>query len=116
VSDIPFCPSAACLKLYLLHGVRQYTPRTLSKFTRPSESGYAVLYGLGGRDCNRLHFRFITLPLFLGRNADMRLTRAAEYERRLYAAIKKDITLAQCSPSFYALVIHTFPHAHLFGA
>ncbi len=31
-------PSAACLRLYRHHGLRQYTPRTISKITRLFDS------------------------------------------------------------------------------
>ncbi len=112
--QVHLCPSAACLKLYLLHGVRQYTPRTLSNITRLFENGYAVLYRLGGRACNRLHYRFITSPLMIWRKTDLRMTQTAEYERRLFAAIERDMTQPQRSPAFYALVIHTCPRARLF--
>lgn len=112
--QVHLCPSAACLKLYLLHGVRQYTPRTLSHITRLFEDSRAVLYRLGGRACNQLHFQFITAPLVIWRQGDLRETRAAEYQRRLFAAIEEDLVRPQKSPSFYALVIHTSPRTRLF--
>jgi SAM-dependent methyltransferase len=112
--QIHLCPSAACLKLYLLHGVRQYTPRTLSIITRLFNDSDVVLYRLGGRACNRLHYQFITFPLMIQGVGDLRVTRAAEYERRLFEAIKEDMSRPQRSPAFYALVIHTHPRARLF--
>lgn len=112
--QVHLCPSAACLKLYLLHGVRQYTPRTLSHITRLFEIGYAILYRLGGRACNRLHCKFITVPLMIWRKSDLRVTRAAEYELRLHEAIEQDLSRPQQHPAFYALVIHTHPRTRLF--
>ena len=112
--QVHLCPSAACLRLYLLHGVRQYTPRTLSHVTRLFEDSSVVLYRLGGRACNRLHYRFITAPLMIWRRGDLRLTRPAEYEHLLHAAIESDMGRPQRSPAFYALVIHTRPRAPLF--
>lgn len=112
--QVHLCPSAACLRLYLLHGVRQYTPRTLSHITRLFEDGYAMLYRLGGRACNRLHYQFITAPLRIWRRGDLRVTRADEYARRLLAVVDADMACPQPSPAFYALVIHTSPRARLF--
>jgi hypothetical protein len=113
VLQVHLCPSAACLKLYLFHGVRQYTPRTLSTVTRLFDNADVMLYGLGGSACNRLHLRFITYPLLV-RGVDYRLARAAEYQRRLIAAIEQDMSRPQRSPAFYALVIHSHPRGRLF--
>lgn len=114
VLQIHLCPSQACLRLYLLHGVRQYTPRTLSKITRLFDHGYAVLYRLGGRACNRLHYEYITAPTRFRRSDDLRKTRPVEYERRVADAIGEDMTRPQPSPAFYALVIHSHPRQRLF--
>jgi hypothetical protein len=105
VLQIHLVPSQACLLLYHLHGVRQYTPRTLSRVTRlfPPDAR-AVIYRLGGYACNRTHFSFITWPTFLyGR--DLRKVRPEEYDRQLFEAISGDMSQPQRSPAFYALVI-----------
>src|SRR5207248_563863 len=84
VMQIHLVPSQACLHLYHLHGVRQYTPRTLSKITRLfAPDAYAAVYRLGGDACNRLHYSFITKPVLLQDRADRRNTDPDEYERRL---------------------------------
>ena len=63
VLQVHLLPSAACLRLYRHHGVRQYTPRTLSMITRMFQAhSYAVLYKLGGQACNTLHWQTITRP------------------------------------------------------
>ena len=111
--QVHLCPSAACLKLYWFHGVRQYTPRTLSHITRLFEDAHIALYALGGRACNQLHYRFITAPLMIWRKGDLRETRAAEYEQRLRAAIEQDMSVPQRSPAFYALIIHSRPRTRL---
>jgi SAM-dependent methyltransferase len=113
VMQIHLCPSAACLLLYLRHGVRNYTPRTLSHITRLFEDSSVRLYRLGGRACNRLHYRFITAPLMIWRHGDFRLTRAAEYQQRLRAAIEWDMANPRRSPAFYALMIHTRPRTRV---
>ena len=103
-------PSAACLRLYRWHGIRQYTPRTVSKITRlfDSPTSYSMLLGLGGPRCNDLHHRFITSPLgLLGRGVDWRDTRPEEYRSLLKAAVEEDILRPSRAPAFYGLLIHS---------
>lgn len=114
VIQIHLFPSAACLWLYLLHGVRQYTPGTVSKITRLfNANSHAVLYGLGGKNCNRLHFRYITWPFLLKPiiskkvGQDWRNTKIEEYNKHLASAIDQDMARPSRSPSFYALVIQS---------
>ena len=65
--QIHLFPSAACIKKYLWHGIRQYTPRTISKITDifDDDKTYSVLYKLGGENCNKLHLDYITKPIYL---------------------------------------------------
>lgn len=107
VIQIHLFPSSACLKLYLWHGIRQYTPRTVSKITRLfRDFSYSVLFKLGGENCNKLHFKFITKPYLLKRE-DLRNIKTEEYENKLFEAIKKDSQKTQKTSSFFALVIHS---------
>lgn len=107
VIQIHLLPSRACLKLYGFHGVRQYTPRSLSRITESFyEFSYAVVYKLGGSECNRLHWNFIGEPLFTGK-PDLRNTETERYEKELRQAISKDNEQPGSDPSFYALVIHS---------
>ena len=109
-------PSSACLLLYLLHGVRQYTPRTISKITELFGSfSYAVLYRLGGRACNRLHYDFITWPLLIKKAGDLRQSQTDEYDHSLRKAIRDDMQQPQTSPAYWALVVHSYPTTQLFG-
>ena len=110
IIQIHLIPSAACLKLYLLHGVRQYNLRSISKivsiFDNPKT--YAALFTLGGESCNKLHFRYITKPEMLSINkVNMRDEKTEEYFDLLKNAINVDINNKSDSPSFYALVIHS---------
>jgi len=108
VIQIHLFPSSACLELYLGHGVRQYTPRTVSRITRLFEPfSYSTLFRLGGKSCNELHLEFITIPLLRQRIGDMRNSRSAEYDSRLRTAVEADRGRAELEPSFYALVIHS---------
>lgn len=106
--QIHLFPSAACLPLYLLHGVRQYTPRTVSKIIQKfdSENTYSILFNLGGRQSNALHYRAITRSLFT-KEKDWRDSKTETYREQLKAAIQEDFKNTKHSPSFYALIIHT---------
>lgn len=106
--QIHLFPSPACLGLYLLHGIRQYTPRTISKVARLFEEfSYSQLYSLGGRECNRLHWYYFTKPIFLKKAGISNRSRSETYEERLQKAIVADNGKSHRSPSFYALVIHS---------
>jgi len=105
--QIHLFPSSSCLKLYGRHGVRQYTPRTISKITRLFQGfSYSLVYELGGRECNSLHWEFITKPLSQG-IGDLRETQTHTYDKRLRQAIVADGKKSYGEPSFYALVIHS---------
>lgn len=112
--QVHLSPSAACLPTYLWHGVRQYTPRTLSRITSLFDGSDLWLFRLGGRVCNRLHFQFITGPHFIWRTGDRRPKEPADYHARLVRALAEDMSQPQPSPAFYALVIHTHPRSRLF--
>lgn len=99
-------PSAACLRTYLWHGYRQYTPRTLSALTRGfAEDSDRLIVRLGGAACNALHARMITWPVLVRRVADPRDQRPDEYRRAVLDAIVRDMRKPQSSPAFYAVLI-----------
>ncbi len=102
--QIHLFPSAACLRLYRLHGVRQYTPRTVSMIARLFPDSSCTLFELGGSACNALHWNYITRPILANGEADRRETETEAYARELRAAIEQDAP-NRADPSFYALVI-----------
>lgn len=107
VIQIHLFPSLSCLPLYGYHGVRQYTPRTISKIIRLfNDFSYSILFNLGGKFCNYLHYKYITKPL--GKKlVDMRDIKTDKYDKLLFNSIKKDMKYPQKKPSFYALLIHS---------
>ena len=115
VIQIHLLPSKACLKLYLYHGVRQYTHRTILEITRLF-SGFSncTLFELGGDECNKLHHDFITKPLLKDKVGDLRDLKTEKYDEKLLSAIKKDMDSHSCTPAFYALLIHSNPTNRLF--
>ena len=120
-------PSAACLPLYLHHGIRQYTPRTILRFTSLfSNNSYVQLFELGGKETFKLQFEFFSqrryygvfpfnkIPFIpegrkkeLGRNlkSDPELFR--DYNARFLKSARKDMADPKSFPIFYALVIHS---------
>lgn len=108
-------PSSACLRLYGPHGFRHYTPRTVSMITRLfDERSHCVLYGLGGRECNALHYEFITSHSSVWRPGDLRDQKPDDYVKRLRSAVEADFKDPGRDPAFWALVIQTNPTTRLF--
>lgn len=108
VLQVHLFPSAACLRLYRGHGVRQYAPRPISRITSLFKPfSYSVLFRLGGRRCNALHREFITKPRAVGKAGDLRDTMTGEYDARLRQAIAADNAEPHERPSFYALIVHS---------
>ena len=107
IFQIHLFPSAACLHLYRFHGIRQYTPRTISKITRLFPNSTKKLFFLGGSACNLLHYNFITKQKNKGLS-DLRLSDTKKYINLLKEKITEDINLKNLNqPSFYALIIHS---------
>ena len=114
--QVHLLPASACLDLYGFHGVRQYTPRTITKIVRIfKRDSYAILYALGGKHCNQLHMEYITAPIASG-VGDLRDTQLQTYKTRLQEVVEKDMMSRnrQDDPSFYALVIHSFYNRKIF--
>jgi SAM-dependent methyltransferase len=101
-------PSGACLTTFPWHGVRQYTPRTISRITRLFGTETSKrLYFLGSAACNRIHRRYITYPSLL-RKKDPRETRRDAYDRELREAIRQDVNAPKRNEAcFYALVLQS---------
>lgn len=108
VIQIHAFPSAACLKTYLLHGVRQYTPRTVSHIVEKfnNTKSYSVLYELGGKRCNQIHWEYITKPNLTGKR-EKRQTNPKEYYNDLLDGITTDNNGKGGNPSFYVLITHS---------
>lgn len=105
ILQIHLFPSAACLRLYRFHGVRQYTARTVSMIAQIFSQSTCTLFELGGPNCNKLHWEYITQPILLGGD-DRRETESEAYAKELRAAMEQDAQQLG-SPSFYALVIES---------
>ncbi|CAM2059586.1 conserved hypothetical protein [Desulfovibrionales bacterium] len=111
--QVHMLPAAACLQLYPYHGIRQYTPRTVSMISRLfREFSVVRLFALGGQACNALHWKWITRPQEY-EHRDLRYEWPEEYNRLLQAAIREDFATHGSEPAFYALTIQSFPHKDL---
>jgi SAM-dependent methyltransferase len=99
--QVHLMPSPSCLKIYRYHGIRHYTPRTISSLISDFEGFSKIsLYGLGGMNCNKFHYSLV----------DKSFTKDnPEYEERLFSVINNDLKLDQFhNASFWALVIESF--------
>jgi len=108
--QIHLFPSSPCLKLYGFHGYRQYTRRKSSIiFDIFKNNSEGVLFELGGRNCNELHYNYITKQINNGEK-EKRYIETNEYNYLLKNAITKDYNNTKDrNPSFYALIIHSYP-------
>ena len=106
VIQVHLFPAASCITQYIWHGIRQYTPRSVSQITKLFEetNSYSVLYKLGGNLSNQVHKEFITKPVYL-KGMDYRVTKEDQYKNKLKHAITNDKNGKD--PSFYALIIHS---------
>jgi SAM-dependent methyltransferase len=106
--QIHLMPSAACITTFPWHGVRQYTPRTVSRITRMfGAETQRRLYSLGSSACNRVHRRYITYPWLLGKD-DQRARRPADYDRDLREAVRLDDAAPTGGVAcFHALVLQS---------
>ena len=109
-------PSGACLATFRWHGVRQYTPRTISRITRlsgPETSRY--LYYLGSAACNRVHRRYIIYPCLFGLR-DRRERDLDTCERDLRQAVQDDEAGTSDEACFHALVLQARVQRDIFAA
>jgi hypothetical protein len=110
VIQIHLFPAAATLPLYLFHGIRQYTPRTVSKITRLfPDSSEIFLYGLGGKQGKKLHWKYFTWPVLILRKYIKPTFDIEKYDKELRKAVEADADHPSTSPIFWALVIHLHP-------
>ncbi len=107
IIQIHIFPSAECLPLYLFHGVRQYTPRTISKITKLfSNFSDVELIALGGENSNNIHKKFLITGIL---RKDIRASKTEQYNKECFDAIKNDFGAKKINNvSFYALIIKTF--------
>jgi hypothetical protein len=105
VTQIHLFPSKICLRNYPFHGVRQYTPRNISKITKLfSDICNVELISLGGKFSNEVHQKYINKSLF---NKDLRNFDSEKYNLECYNAFQKDFDEKSNEiPHFYALIIN----------
>ena len=103
-------PAKATLPLYFFHGLRQYSPRTISKITRIfSDQSRFYLFGLGGNAGKRLHFKYFTWPLLILRRKAKWSDDVVKYNQEVIKTIKQDVTHPSRSPIFWVLIIQSNP-------
>lgn len=101
-------PARATLPLYLFHGLRQYTPRNISKITRIFTGSLKFyLFGLGGKAGKWLQFKYFTWPLLILRGQATWSEDIPKYNAEVIEAIEKDTKYPSRSPIFWVLVIQS---------
>ncbi len=108
VIQIHNIPGAAILPLYLFHGIRQYTPRAISKITQLFKDKTLVyLYGLGGTASKKIQFKYFTWPLLILRGKARWSEDVIKYDKEVRKAIEHDTVRPAKSPLFWVLIIHS---------
>lgn len=109
IFQVHLFPSAACLKLYRDHGVRQYNARSLQLISKLfSEFSKVDVFLLGGEKCNEIHYRYFTYPSMILKNKNFAKEMPSDYENQLKQAITQDVGKSTHeNTSFYALVIQS---------
>ncbi len=100
-------PAKATLPLYLFHGLRQYTPRNISKITRLFKNSKIYLYGLGGNSGKLVQFKYFTWPLLILKGKAKWSEDLEKYSREVSKAIESDVAKPSGSPIFWVLIIHS---------
>lgn len=100
-------PGAATLPLYLFHGIRQYTPRTISKITKLFDNSLIYLFGLGGSAGKRVQWKHFTWPLLILRRKATWSNDVTKYNKEVMRAIGNDVRHPSKSPIFWVLIIQS---------
>ena len=108
VTQVHLVPAPESLRLYLAHGYRQYGQKALSSIINIFKDFCEVkIFGLCGKNCNDLHFEYITEPIYYLNTPDKRETHPNEYEKELKKSIAEDMkTHPVNSACFWALEIN----------
>ena len=101
--------ASAAAPLFLLHGYRQYGIYALKQITDLYRDPRfeLKLYKLADGLSNKVHFEYITDPIYLKNSVDGRETAPDAYRKALKNALLEDMTTPIEDPSFWALVIET---------
>lgn len=90
IIQIHLVPSRACISTFPWHGFRQYTNASISEVTQLfSNNSEFDWISLGGEACNRVHRKFITIPIYTKRG-DLRKKLNKQYNEELKTAIILD--------------------------
>jgi hypothetical protein len=110
IVQLHLIPSASCIATFAWHGIRQYTPRNVSKITRLfPDTTKKTLYRLGSTRCNDVHRRWISDARWRGRN-DRREQDLRTYDQELKQAVREDMKNAdRLEACFYALLLESVP-------
>jgi len=106
-------PAKAILPLYLFHGVRQYTPRNISKITKLFENSQFYLYGLSGNSGKILQWKYFTWPQLILKKEATWSNDINKYNNEVIQVIEKDMLNSSKSPIFWVLIVHSHPKRNI---
>lgn len=102
--------------IYGMHGVRQYSPRTISMLTKIcSPFSRSVVWRIGGRECNSLHRDFISRPIRRS-GEDFRQKKPDEYFKKLKEAVIADSKSNDKSAAAYAFAVFSTHNDDVFSS
>jgi len=107
VTQVHIFPGSASLKLFLLHGYRQYGLNSIAKIIRIFRNEKVRLVRMCGNSCNDLHYNFITKPVYIDRTKDKRETETELYDKLLFDSIVEDMKQEIKDPCFWAMIIES---------
>ena len=107
VTQVHLFPGTAALKLFLLHGYRQYGLNSIAKIAKIFNKDKITLTRIGGDATNDLHYQFITKPVYIDKTKDLRETQTKLYEDLLFESIVVDTKTEIKKPCFWAMQIES---------
>jgi len=107
VTQVHLFPGTAALKLFLLHGYRQYGLNSIAKIAKIFKNDNIKLTRICGDATNDLHYQFITKPIYIDKTKDLRETQTKLYEDLLLESIIIDTKAEIKKPCFWAMQIES---------
>lgn len=106
-------PAASGLRIFKTHGIRQYTPRTVSRISRMfSDFSKCILYVMGNKYSTDYHYDNITRYMY-DKNLDYRKNHTRAYFDNLLTEFERDMKEPVSVTGFYALIIHSYPQSDI---
>lgn len=107
ITQVHLFPAPESLRLYLLHGYRQYGLNSIAKILKIFPDSKIELTKICGDACNELHYQHITKPVYFEKKESLSITDPDLYHNLLFEAIVSDSKSEIKNPAFWALKIQS---------